>query len=105
MDVILEVLTRKLHNLSFRRPNSGEAGKKPSRPSSAAHDKPSDKKKELDARERRRKEMAQNQVHVQPRMIQLTCTYMNKGNHIKTVFCRNCSVSFIHSFIPSKVKN
>lgn len=45
-----------------RRPNSGEAVKKPSRPSSAAQEKPSDKKKEMDARERRRKEMAQNQV-------------------------------------------
>lgn len=48
--------------LSFRKPSSGEAGKKPSRPSSAAREKPNDKKKELDARERRRKEMAQNQV-------------------------------------------
>ena len=45
-----------------RRPNSGEAVKKPSRPSSAAQEKASDKKKEMDARERRRKEMAQNQV-------------------------------------------
>ena len=56
--------------MSFRKPNSGEAGKKRSRPSSAAHEKPNDKKKELDARERRRKEMAQNQVDVQPRGIQ-----------------------------------
>lgn len=45
-----------------KRPSSGEAGKKPSRPSSAAQDKPAvEKKKEPDARERRRKEMMQNQ--------------------------------------------
>ncbi|XP_078369290.1 serine/threonine-protein kinase Nek1-like isoform X1 [Oculina patagonica] len=47
-----------------KRPNSGEAGKKPSRPSSAAQEKPNDKRKEPDARERRRKEMAQNQEQV-----------------------------------------
>ena len=65
LEVLYIVLTRKLHCLfTPRRPNSGEAGKKPSRPSSAAHDKPNDKKKELDARERRRKEMAQNQVDI-----------------------------------------
>ena len=53
------------NSLFFRRPNSGEAGKKPSRPSSAAQEKPAnEKKKEPDARERRRKEMMQNQVHV-----------------------------------------
>ena len=46
-----------------RRPSSGEAIKKPSKPSNAAQDKPAnDKKKEPDARERRRKEMMQNQV-------------------------------------------
>ena len=49
----------------FRRPNSGEAVKKPSRPSSAAQERPNDKKKEPDARERRRKEMMQNQVKTQ----------------------------------------
>ena len=37
--------------------------KKPSKPSNAAQDRPAnDKKKEPDARERRRKEMMQNQV-------------------------------------------
>ena len=46
-----------------RRPSSGEAMKKPSKPSNAAQDRPAnDKKKEPDARERRRKEMMQNQV-------------------------------------------
>ena len=71
---MLDVLTGKLHILSFRKPNVGEAGKKPSRPSSA-HEKPNDKKKELDARERRRKEMAQNQVDIQPRRIQKVTFY------------------------------
>ena len=52
-----------MFKIIVRRPSSGEAGKKPSRPSSAAQDKPAvEKKKEPDARERRRKEMMQNQV-------------------------------------------
>ena len=50
---------------AFRKPGSGEAAKKPpSRPSSAAQEKPVDKKKELDARERRRKDLMQNQVRL-----------------------------------------
>ena len=56
------MLSRQLM-LFLRRPNSGEAGKKPSRPSSGGQEKPAnDKKKDSDARERRRKEMMQNQV-------------------------------------------
>ena len=48
-----------------RKPSSGDAANKPSsRPSSGGHEKPAaDRKKEPDARERRRKEMMQNQVH------------------------------------------
>lgn len=52
-----------MFELFYRRPSSGEAMKKPSKPSNAAQDRPAnDKKKEPDARERRRKEMMQNQV-------------------------------------------
>ena len=47
----------------FSRAGSGEAAKKPpSRPNSAAQEKPVDKKKELDARKRRHKELMQNKV-------------------------------------------
>ena len=50
--------------LCTRKPGSGEAANKPSsRTSSGGHEKPvADRKKEPDARERRRKEMMQNQV-------------------------------------------
>lgn len=54
-----------MHCFVFRKPGSGEAAKKPpSRPSNAAQEKPVDKKKEPDARERRRKDMMQNQVRL-----------------------------------------
>lgn len=60
--------------LFLRKPSSGEAGKRPSRPSSAAQERPAvDKKKEPDARERRRKEMMQNQVdsaHIMLKLLQ-----------------------------------
>ena len=51
--------------LCTRKPSSGDAANKPSsRPSSGGHEKPAaDRKKEPDARERRRKEMMQNQVN------------------------------------------